>query len=529
MSGEIKIDIPGGPAAPLGTPIGESGADEARSFGAPRKAVAPSKLLARLGRSAALSPEATEYVKRLGTAMCENLTSATGQRVDAIEILPVQSEHACIYRISYKKTHHILMGFSDTYTAPIESVYRPLAIYIDRAAEEMAKAGMPVITTEIVTPGSYPLVLRMAEVLTNKFLVLDNPAENALTLADLMLETYYVVTDIAKIRKLVAERLPSNVLPPTDIGMAVYAVPPEQGAERRLMLLISGTTIFVPNALSGTSLAPGDAPEYTRITILTNIYSPSPSIPLTVFGIALATDYFMCRHGWRDQFMDFSPKAPNIGNLIPDPGNEGLPYRVADKFQLRDFITAKIHNQGYLAVDIVDGAPRTPGIELLTINKINRSIAEFLGVDEAVLPPNVVIGTRYAFTGIYDDETDTRCASFLNLVVDDPKNADQYQALLTWTNDQTHALRILDELYGLKNAIQPLYATTTALIGNEFMYELSSIVARSITVHDDRGSGYENSAPLPPIESAAFGNAAMFGNRYSGGGTAGPAIYGNYR
>ena len=520
---EIKIDIPDQQHE---TPHASAAAASTTTAAGSTGAIAPSRLLAKLGSSSALSPDAAEYLKQLEPAIKDQLTRITGRRVDAIEVLPVPSENATIYRVSYKSTHHILVGFSDTYVPPPENPQHPLAVYLDRAFEEMAQANMTVATTVIVTPGSYPLHMRMADSMSKQFLVMDAPSEYSLTLKNLSTETYSVVTNINTVRRLISDSLPTNIMPPTDIGMAVYANPTERGKDRRLLLLVGGTTIFVPNALSGNSLMPGDSPEYTRITVINTIISPTPSLSMALFGISLAADYFMSNNGWLQQFTDFTAGKPNIGNLIPDPNDGETPYVVSNDYQLANFVNVKLQPVGFLALDIADGAPRIPGIELLAANQTCRLIAEFTGSPDIQIDGNITDSLRYQFTGIFDDETDTRAITFLKLIAEDPKNAEQYKALLAWNDNPAFSLKTLETIYGSNNVIRPLFATTTAVLDSRFVNQLVSTSSGLISVTWDTGNEYLNNVGLPSAAAGEFGSTTMFGNKFSGHSAIGPTIYG---
>ena len=478
------------------------------------RAESASSILSRIGIGASTTPEATEYLKTLGRELRTAISALLGEDVGEVKILPVPCEHVCIHRIQVADKN-ILMAFSDTYRAPVDTPFVAPSKYLAEVANELYQQNIHIETTVTVTPGSYSLVSKMVRFLTSTFTSLLDPTRYQISLASLMQDRFIVRTRLADVRRIIEEYHPTATTPPVNVGLAIFTNPKNRDETPKLLMAVGGYTDFVSTSPTGTSTA-GMTHAAVPMTVITSIVTPAPSLSMAVLGITLAADIFMRGQLWLEQFTDFSKDAENIGNLIMDA--DGKPFHVGDLMTLHEFHNTRLQTPGILAIDIADGAPRIPGLEKICADMVTEELAKFLGRPVEELPRNVVKQVHMQYTGAFGDETDTRNATYLKLCAKNPSGVSQYIPFLVRNTNPEFTMKALAELYS--NAqLTPLYSTNRTILDPAFLNLVTTITSQMLDITpESSSSAINNMGALPTGNGMSFGDIALYGGGFGMGG-----------
>jgi hypothetical protein len=325
-------------------------------------------------------------------------------------------------------------------------------------------------------------------------------------------DRFKIVTRKADVMRLIEEAHPTGVIPPTNIGFAIFTNPQNREESPKLLMAVGGYTDFVSTSPTGTAFA-GMPQAAVPMTTITTIYTPAPSLSMAILGISIAADAFLRRRLWIDQFSDFSPEAPNIGNLIMD--GEGKPFRVTDMMTLGEFVETRLAKPGLLAIDIADGAPRIPGLERICADMVNDDVAKFLGRPVEEIQCGISAGTHMQYSGVFGNGNDTRCANYLSLCAENPGGVAQYAPFLVRNTNPEFTLRALGELFN-NTPITPLYANNRTILNAAFLNLMTTLTVPYLNIVWESDTGaINNVGALPGGDVAAYGTAAMFGGQYS--------------
>lgn len=221
------------------------------------------------------------------------------------------------------------------------------------------------------------------------------PGVKSFRIEDMAKTKFTVDNDINNVHQFVMENSPHAISSRGDIGFTINMKHdgPDQyyGMGQRPQdryVPVMGCTAYV-EIIKRQDEFQGGQVRFQPLIHITEITSIIPSAKVFPIIMAVAADIFIGRGMWKNQFNQFEPGKPNIGNLVEEePGKPWFARSVKDR---EEFINAYVDKPA-LALDVTEGRARIPGIEKYTnpvfSNEITNEYSEFLGVqiDQSSIP-----------------------------------------------------------------------------------------------------------------------------------------------
>jgi len=259
-------------------------------------------------------------------------------------------------------------------------------------AKRIIGATFDVAVVVIVDPLSYNRAIQMAAYISQVLRCKNSSLAQNLRLESMAQTQYGLDTDINTVKQFVIANSPHSVPSRGDIGLVITMKRQDKmightydrNSVKDRYEPIIGILGYV-ELLQRQSL--GGLPRFLPVIHITDIYSPIPDEKLLPIALATASDVFIGKQHWKNQFSMFDKEFPNIGNLIKD--EQGAPWFAESVRDREDFINQCV-DKPMLCIDITEGRARIPGIEKYANPAAGPTIAqeytEFLGVQ---IPGNI--------------------------------------------------------------------------------------------------------------------------------------------
>lgn len=403
----------------------------------------------------------------------------------------------------------------------------PIAESIPALIEKLkTQTRYKVLESIIVTPEDYLKVDNMARIITNGFIITSGLVGTDITMAHISGMECTVSTNMHRVRAFMDMHSPHGVRARDDIGFVVYAQRPEEKKRRygmneqpvnpRGIIGVTGFTEFIP---AGSGFMVQNNMKFIPIIRITEIISTVPHKNLLPLIMLIATEKFIVQMGYLKAFQDYTKDRPNIGALIPD--NDGNPWHAKDVNARNDFISNCLLPP-YLAIDVVEGRSRIPGIDKLIYNPgaCVKEASIFFGTPASSMT-NPVQKIWPEYLGFFHDGTgirDGRFIDYLRLAVDFKDIGRIREFLIKKDLPQARVNEIINIGY---NEYKPVYKCLTAVLHSQYLSEMSRALMGCPTKlnltyeQDDGGMGYNPS--LIDGSGNDFGNfGSISGNIRSG-------------
>jgi len=305
----------------------------------------------------------------------------------------------------------------------------PALSYIEEMLKVTGAKNVQLIETIVVTKDDYSKIEQMAGGLINLLITRYHPDTAALSASMFGRdETIVVDTSINAVRRYVEQVSPHAVPARSDVGFllslrnnrAMNQQPMAFGVGRdetpeTPFCAVTGYTEIIEAPASHFALAqyPAAAPQrYMPVIHLTDIVTTLPVSNLLALVLPIAAEVFIRQQRWLEAF-GFTEGKMNLGNVMIDPDDKMVVVKNMEEMQ---GLVAQCFEAPFLAIDVIDGRYRIPGIEGIVSHETNGEIVSAIGtfLNEAyaqnesyvvnswpILPGNIVwdgenIDSRYA-------------------------------------------------------------------------------------------------------------------------------------
>lgn len=295
-------------------------------------------------------------------------------------------------------------------------------------------------------------------------------------------------------------------------------IDPATGQKQMETRDIAAASVYVDFiAHTGQGNFPGQiGHKYIPVVTIGEVTTSIPSKELLSLIIPAVADAFIVRGGWIEAFSRFGKNERNLGSLVTDASknemvnitNMDLLYKLVHEFIM----------EPVLAIDVVDGRARVPGLDFFNWDPIeaSKNLAAWLQV-----PPLATQGggiknpVNYSYTeyiGVDGEGRDSRETDYLELAksIKDPTRINQF------LYPQSNPVMKLEMIRQFKD-IDVLYTNNKVVLDNAFVMWLASQVNGFTNVTPDyMKRGMFRSDAI--ISADSFQNFTTFGTTQGGGG-----------
>jgi len=356
------------------------------------------------------------------------------------------------------------------------------------------------ISSTVIHPSDYNRVEIMACTIMNTFIYADQA--NSLTAEGLGGIKLSLDTSMSKVAELLNRWSPKTIPARAEFGITLSIVPnnyrpgsnrqvgffEQYQSEMRDVAVATGYVEFLDfqktHPVSGAKM-------YAPIVHISDIVSQIPSLQMTMVMICLFADLTFNNDAfWQSQFMQFSKDQPNIGNLLTDMSQQpAVPEFVENPARLNWFLNSFLAPP-VLVVDIVDGMPRAPGIELFSMpDQSPHLVAEFEKLVGATLIPQG-LATRVLyneFLGIVpvgkDGKlADSRNLDYLTLMVNfnhEPNRVNPFLQRHEGPDSSKMRVQALQQFYP---ALQIMYNSSVICPNPDLLRQVQAILRDHVTI-----------------------------------------------
>jgi hypothetical protein len=387
-----------------------------------------SELLSTVGSLSPLSKRGHEYFEAIKAAMLK----PENQRVLPINITTLNSPQDALALECDGKV--VILIPKEVLPSNTNDVF-PSSVAFQSAVNSYfsisGKTDHKILEIILVIPEDYEYVEKMIRGLLNIFQVVHNPKFGSFNIQSMRSSKFAISTNYKDVADFLDRTYPHKCIPRNDFGFVLYELSNNR-SEREIYQNMESSVVRTPIACVTGYVEPmqinqqyqGGMTKFLPLVHITNIQSLIPDIRLCAALIPLASDIFLKGGLWRTQFEQYSKDAPNIGALFRNR-ETGQPDFVENYTRLQEVLNTFFEPPA-LAIDVVDGVYRIPGIEKFSIPnasaEVNKLFFDFIGQTPTVAEQSIVFATprfqEFIGTVMYKSKIgDSRWCDYLNTIV----------------------------------------------------------------------------------------------------------------
>lgn len=444
----------------------------------------PFDMLALVGQGAALGPDIDKFLEEIVGQLNKNAKAIIGTEVRVVRLQKPMGTHAFV-----AGDNAVVLLFENMLGPDLPN-YQPKSSFIGQAFEalKVEVPGTVMLAAPIVSPQDYARVSNWASYIIRCLAVEMNPRLNT-TFNKLKQGNprYIVDYDLQTALSMENQYSPHSVRPRANIGLTVR-------------LSKNGLNAFGGNFQNG----PEDAEPLISIVgyvdwircdsdpqtnqhkfwpeaKITAITSPVPFKGMVPLALAIWSSAFVTEGRWRNQYMTFGDRAPNIGHLLDQTvTKDNKIFSVKDLSQ-RDQIINSWTYPPVASLAVVEGQARIPSISDFSDTSLNekavKHIAEFFEITppagtQAFVVSNIeYIGTIGQMGGVLED---SRNIDYLHLMASEGAQNEQSRRLLMRSHNPVFRAEVVAQKTG---TFRSLYQEHTAVIERGLIAWLSQLVS----------------------------------------------------
>lgn len=322
----------------------------------------------------------------------------------------------------------------------------------------------------LVTTEDYECVEKMIRGLLNIFQVVHNPKFGSFNINSMRSSKFAISTNRKDVEDFLDRTYPHKCIPRNDFGFVLYELTNNRN-EREIYQNMENSVIRNPIACVTGYVEPmqiatqqyqGGVTKFLPLVHISNIQSLIPDLRLCAALIPLASDIFLKGGLWRTQFEQYSKDAPNVGALFRNR-ETGQPDFIENYNRLQEVLNTFFEPPA-LAIDVVDGIYRIPGIEKFSIPnasaEVNKLFFDFIGRTPSVNEHATVFSTNkfQEFVGTVMHKSkvgDSRWCDYLNTVVHHSSELGYVAGMLQRSIDPKVRVEQIRRFYGSLEVLFP--------------------------------------------------------------------------
>lgn len=458
------------------------------------------------------APEIHNFLDALKQSSAPSSLSANGRdyRDRVSQLLDQQDMLSKITRISLPSPADSLffvcngfafgLCFHESVTRIADSVNIPASAVCKQMEEAFSKhpegEKCNIIGSILVTTDCYRKPEQMATHILNVFNSISNPMIRSITAKSMNVATFDIITNRDQCNNFVERNSPHGVPLRNNLQMLVV-VRPNRAQRNQADLVLrpeeqlqysNDTYELVAISAYTTFNRHQQSNKFIPLVNVTDVISGMWSVNVLPIALHVARECLLTQNLWKNQFLVFNDKFPNVGNLLMDQTGNDL-WRVENTNQVERFFAEQCTLPS-LFLQVTDGRAQIPGWSLLVSSNIQQQnvlrnmFDQFFG-REIMQNPNVPFPkyVKFEYTGtvsLNGETVDTRKLDYLQVVLNHKTNAQEHAINLL--SDPTFPNAKLDYLKKYYDDITPLYFTHTAWIPPEFINAISSAIAPDLRI-----------------------------------------------